>query len=97
PQRDPLTIADMLTGLALIHHERRQHDRAEQLLLEALSLKEEAFGLDDPLLVETLNKLGRICQNQRKTEAAVSYYERANTIDHQQHGFFCKIWLDYDE
>lgn len=93
----PMAVADTLTGLALLHQARKQHAPAKKLLLQALSIKEEAFGPEAPQLVETLNKLGRIYESLAEVDRAIEFYERANVIEIQQHGFYCRLWLDPDE
>ncbi|MCB9471735.1 MAG: tetratricopeptide repeat protein [Candidatus Obscuribacterales bacterium] len=93
----PMAVADTLTGLALLHQARKQHAPAEKLLLQALSIKEEAFGPEAPQLVETLNKLGIVYENLLEVDRAIEFYERANVIEIQQHGFYCRLWLDPDE
>ena len=95
-KKAPAAVAETLTGLAWIHFAKKQHAPAEKLLLQALSIKEEAFGPEDPQLVETLNKLGRVCEGLREVDRAIEFYERANVIEVQQHGFYCRLWLDLD-
>ncbi|MBI1270021.1 tetratricopeptide repeat protein [bacterium] len=93
----PMAVADTLIGLAQVHYARKQHAPAKKLLLQALSIKEEAFGPEAPQLVETLNKLGRIYESLADLDRAIEFYERANVIEIQQHGFYCRLWLDPDE
>ncbi|MCD8540009.1 MAG: tetratricopeptide repeat protein, partial [Leadbetterella sp.] len=77
----PMAVADTLTGLALLHQARKQHAPAKKLLLQALSIKEEAFGPEAPQLVETLNKLGRIYESLAEVDRAIEFYERAIRFD----------------
>lgn len=93
----PTAVADALTGLAFIHCARKQHQPAETLLLKALSIKEEAFGKESPKLVSTLNKLGIFYESLHNMDLALEYYQRANLLAGQEHGFFCRLWLDYED
>ena len=76
----PLELATSLNELGEAAWERGRYPRAEAALREALELREEALGPDDPRVADVLDNLGSVLEIQGRYEEAEPLLERALQI-----------------
>lgn len=75
-----LRVATALHNLAVVARRRGDLEKASELGEEALSLKVEQLGWDDPSVAMTLCLLAGVARRMRELAVALTYYDRARAI-----------------
>ena len=77
---EPKFIALSLNDLGLCLLAAGQKGEAEKYLLEAIAVREKAYGAQEPTLVPTLGNLGQYYKGEKQWDKARQSYERAIAI-----------------
>jgi CHAT domain-containing protein/Tfp pilus assembly protein PilF len=75
-----LLRASALNNLGWLFHTQKQFDRAEDLILQALRLREQKLGAKHPLVALSYNNLGLVQHSQRQYPQARKDFEKALAI-----------------
>jgi tetratricopeptide (TPR) repeat protein len=79
-RRDP-RLPTSLANLATVYHAQHRDQRAEQLLLRSVELREKSLGLGHPALATALSQLGDLYASQGRHREAIAAFDRALSID----------------
>jgi len=82
----PETRAEILSVLGRISHKLGSYERAEELLTEALRIRERCLGKEHVDVASTLRDLGILYYDQGKHDQAEPLYQRALAIREQAYG-----------
>ncbi|MDX1986865.1 MAG: tetratricopeptide repeat protein [Candidatus Obscuribacter sp.] len=77
---EPKFVALSLNDLGLCLLAAGQKGEAEKYLLEAIAVREKAYGAQEPTLVPTLGNLGQFYKGEKQWDKARQSYERAIAI-----------------
>jgi tetratricopeptide (TPR) repeat protein/predicted Ser/Thr protein kinase len=80
PDAEQLRRAALLGALATLHRRSGEHDRAKELVEQALALQEATLGPEHPGLASNLSILARAHQATGDYDQAEALYERALAI-----------------
>jgi tetratricopeptide (TPR) repeat protein len=80
--------ADLLNNLGTVYHAKRQFEKAEEFLINALKIIEGQIGLRHPDLTFSLSALGVLYHDWRKYRESEAQYRRALSILEGQEGIF---------
>ena len=73
-------LAAGLNNLAECYYRRGHYREAEALLQRSLSIKEKAFGPNDPSVAETLKDYAAVLRKMKQKSEAATVEARAKTI-----------------
>ena len=82
----PLEWAQVAVWVAFVLTDIAQYREAEPLLRQAMKLREEMLGQDDPAVAEALNNLALLLQATNRLKEAEPLMRRALEIDEKRYG-----------
>lgn len=80
---DPGARSALLNALGFVYEKLDNWDKAQLMLEESLTLRQEVYGEDHPLVGEAFNNLGMALRYQGKYDQAEEAYHRAIEIGRQ--------------